>query len=244
MTLNIAVCDDDFQQLNLLKSYLISYQMNYNVDFCVTYFNSGTELVNSLSSNNYHVIFLDVEMPKYNGIEIAKMVRDLTGDFIKLVFISNYPQYMQQSFDVQAYHYLQKPLSYPTFETILSKLMSYYEGSTITKLLIKEDGGEELVLLNSILYIKTQKSKKGRLDFVLTDKILHAKGYLSDYEAELNAHKFVNPFRGYLVNLDYIRYFKPDCLIMSNQDSIPLSRRKEKEIRALFNSHIIKINNY
>lgn len=68
----------------------------------------------------------EVEMQGISGIEVARTIRtdrDYEGKFI---FISNYPEYMKESFEVQPFHYLQKPLTYAAFCKLMQRIMMRY----------------------------------------------------------------------------------------------------------------------
>ena len=63
-----------------------------------------------------------MEMPGRNGIETAQEIRNLPDRNVLIAFITSFPEYMQDSFDVQASQYLTKPISYELFEQKLDRL--------------------------------------------------------------------------------------------------------------------------
>ena len=64
-------------------------------------------------------------MPGRNGIETAEEIRKIPDRNVIIAFITSYPEYMQDSFDVQASQYLTKPISYELFEQKLEKMLAY-----------------------------------------------------------------------------------------------------------------------
>lgn len=240
MNLNIAICDDSFA-IEQIQSHLQTFQIENNMDFHITAFSQEKDLLDAHSaSNSYHVIFLDIEMPELNGLEIAKEIRERADYNTKIVFVSNYLEYMQDSFDVQAFHYLEKPLEYETMDKLLTQIIKQYKEDFSHTLLLPHDNIEELVLLKNIIYIEAVKKQKNTLKFVLQNKTIYVKDTLKNYISSLQKYTFAVPHRGYIVNLSHIQFFKSDTVILSNKESIPLSRRSKKTFRILFSEYIFQ----
>ena len=242
MIMKVAICDDNVQEIQTIKKHLNLFEMEHDIDFEIMIYSSGEQLLKDYSgSRDFHILFLDVEMPGRNGIEIATAIRNAGNDTVRIVFVSNHPKYMQDSFNVQAFHYLQKPLLYNDFTEIMQRIIQSYQKSLTTKLLIQEDGTEELININDILYIEALKNKKNSLRFVLNDHEITTKGQLLDWKDSLEDYSFVTPYRGILVNMNHIHYINKDPLTLSSGMELPLSRRCDRSIRALFSKHILTI---
>ena len=242
MIFKVAICDDDKQDIEIIKKYLNDYSFQQDIDFEIYIFsNSELFLSQYTEPNTFHILFLDVEMPRMSGLEVATKIRQLPDKHAKIIFVSNYPEYMQDSFNVQAYHYLVKPLKYSTFSDVMGRILTDYQESHITKMLVKDDGQESLVFLNDIIAIESLDSKKKQLKIILSQKEIITTGLINEWEKELNSQNFVSPARGFLVNLLHIHFIEDTSLIMSNNINIPLSRRKEKELRSLFTKRLITI---
>ena len=243
MNLKVAICDDNTKESALLKKYLIDYELNHEVDFEIDTYSSGDSLLKNYDiPGTYHIVFLDVEMPGKNGIDTASVIRRNGDNNVRIIFVSNYPKYMQDSFNVQAFNYLTKPVSFDDFSDILNRIIRSYKDSSTTKLIIPIEGKKELINTNDILYIESVKSRKNYLNFVLADHKIVCKGVLSEWRNDLGCHNFVTPFRGLLVNINHIHYINDDSLTLTTGIEIPLSRRYEKEIRTLFSKHTLTIH--
>lgn len=124
MILNVAICDDEENDIDIISDYLFKYQMIHDVDFNISRFQSGQNLLNTYSKHGvFQLLFIDVEMPELSGLDVAKRIRKLPDRDVKIVFVSNYPEYMQNSFDVQAFQYLSKPLSYEKFNMVMNNII-------------------------------------------------------------------------------------------------------------------------
>ena len=243
MNLKTAICDDDINEINLLKSLIDCYQIKYDDNISVDIYTSPKSLLDNYSqAGRYHILFLDVEMPGMSGLELAEKIRGIPDRLVKIIFVSNYPEYMQDSFNVQAFHYLKKPLNYERFEIVIQKIVSEYEDNNNTKIIIRYDDHSELVNLSDIMYIE---SIKGRREYIRIDTITdeyESKGSISEYECSLADSSFDAPHRGILVNLLHVKLIYKNELILDNGYKIPLSRRREKEIREMFSRQYLNIH--
>lgn len=243
MTLRIAICDDTTQDINnlikLLDSYIIAYDVNLDIDI----FNNGTQLIQKHAENPYQLILLDIEMQEQSGMNIANYIRNQLNDDVYIVFITSYPQYMKDSFEVQPFQFLTKPVSYPVIEKLITDIINHYKSSHTTKIIISNDGEECLIHINNILYMRATKNKKPILEYVMTNKIIMASGTIQNWENELSDYGFISPCRGYLVNVRHIHSFNNTFLTLDNKTEIPISRRKIKIVKQTYANRIIHIMN-
>jgi DNA-binding LytR/AlgR family response regulator len=244
MLLKIAICDDEQNDLQVIKQHLHHYEMAHGIDFDISAFTSSTALLNNYTNpGDYHVLFLDVEMPQKNGLETANYIRRKVGDnLVKIVFVSNYPEYMQDSFNVQAFHYFPKPFNQKNFLTLMNLILTDIEKNHQTKLLVREDESEELVYINDILLISTQNAQKKEIKITMTDKEVCVTGRIGEWENDLKENGFISSARGYLVNLRHIHYIKDTSLVLDNGMSVPLSRRNAKEVKKCFHNKLLCLN--
>lgn len=240
MMLNTVVCGSNPQQNSIILSYIKKLEIELDVDFNVKLFTSGNSLLEKYYCyDSFNIIFLDIELPDINGIEVASQIRQSGDKHVKIVFISNNSKHMKDSFIVHPFNYILKPVDYETLRSTLLKIIDDYKSSYITKLIIHTNGSDKLVNINDIIYIQALKSEKYKLLFTLKDEIIYGKGSINEWEQDIAGFGFISPYRGILVNINYIRSFDSTSLILTNGATIPVSRRKEKELRAMFSGNII-----
>lgn len=241
MTLKIAICDDDANETLYIKNLLQKYEMARDVDLACSVFTSGDALLQAYDTPiSFQLIFLDVEMPDKTGLDVAKQIRQFYGKQVKIIFVSQYPKYMQSSFDVQAFHYLTKPVDYIYLEQLMDRIINDIEENVLTKVVVNHDGVDYLINISDILYIESIKKKRDTLCIHYKyNQVIEYKGFLIEWEHELCTHGFVTPCRGYLVNLREIASIHKTELVLSDGQTLPLSKRQEKNIRELFAKQII-----
>ena len=114
MTYTVAVCDDEQTQIDILKNNLIKYSIDTDIEFFIDEYISGELLIEKYKSvkSPYDIIFLDMEMPDIKGLDVAVAIRELPDRNVSIAFVTSYPEYMQDSFDVQTSQYIIKPVVY------------------------------------------------------------------------------------------------------------------------------------
>lgn len=183
-------------------------------------------------------------MPEITGIELAKKIRMLGDKNVRIVFVSHYPEYMQDSFDVQAFYYLSKPLNYNDFCIIIKKLIKSIEDSVIHKIIIPTNTHQKIIVnTDDIIYIEAIKTEKNALHFILKNDDVYCNGTINEWENKLGKTHFLTPYRGTLVNLNHIHIVEKTSLIMTNGDTLPLSRHYQKQVRSFFAKKTLNIFN-
>lgn len=243
MTLRIGICDDVEADSKTLEKHINTYQFTHDVNLKTESFTRGRDLLESHRKEPYHIILLDIEMPGQSGMEIARYLRNQGNDEVFIVFITSYPQYMKDSFEVQPFQFLTKPIDFSAMEKLISDIILRYRNSHTTRILIGVDGEEHLVRINEILYMKAFKDKRPILEYVFPQTSLTAQGTIQKWKESLADYGFISPCRGYLVNLRHVRSFDQTRLLLTNGLEIPISRRRTKLVKQAYANRILHIMN-
>lgn len=101
--MQVAICDDEKSFRDELKSVLIEYKMAKRIQIDIYEFENGDSLLNS--NIVFDVLFIDFQMPGFNGLETAKRLR-LKNCICSIIFITSFPQFVFDSFEVQPFRFL------------------------------------------------------------------------------------------------------------------------------------------
>ena len=244
MNLKIAVCDDNRNDREKLKSILTNYYMANDIELSVDLYAGGKEFLEHYrKSKDYQLVLLDIEMPEISGIEIAETIRTEIDKHVILIFISNYPQYMQDSFRVRPFQYITKPFVQEDIFNLMGNVVREIESSRIIYSLISTEKGDITINIRDLLYIEASDSRKNQLTFHFTDQVLTTKGTIAHWNEQLKDYNFYQSCRSILVNLLHIHYFEKGSIILKNGETVPVSRKKEKELKTLFLNTTIKLLN-
>lgn len=180
----------------------------------------------------FDMLLLDIEMGGMNGVELAKKIRKW-DERIQLVFITGFPDFIAEGYEVSALHYLMKPVAQEKLYAVLDKAAVNLAKSE-KRLQVTHDRQTDLVPLSRILYVESQKQ------YVLihtAEKIYRMKTSLAETEKRLDEY-FFKCQRSFLVNLRYVTRVKSDCVVLKNGEEVPISRGMAgvigKEIIRLF----------
>ena len=166
MKLNIAICDDDEAAIEYLKSCITHFYFAFDVEVSISTFTSGRAFLDSYTEKGqYQLIFMDVEMPELNGLDTASILRSTIDRYALLVFVSNYPEYMQKSFTVRAFYYLTKPYTTEDVEEVLKNAINEIEQSHTIYSIVSTTEGETTIYIQDLLYIEVENSDTQTLLF-------------------------------------------------------------------------------
>lgn len=105
--MRIAVCDDETVWMEQTKKRL--EQIYVSLDLLVDTFSSGKQLLERAKSVSFDLVILDIEMPKMDGLQVAKSLRAM-GEETEIVFLTSHVEYALKGYEVQALRYLTKPV--------------------------------------------------------------------------------------------------------------------------------------
>ncbi|MGF9696872.1 LytR/AlgR family response regulator transcription factor [Paenibacillus sp. MABNR03] len=240
---NVAICDDEEKQREQVKNMLISLSLKTNIDFQITLFASGEQLVSHYKNvgDTFHILIMDVEMSGMNGIQTAKQIRTMKHMDVQIMFLTSYPEYMVESFDVVTFQYLIKPIQPHIFEEKMIKLCQYFKAMDKKYVLIKSDYEEILLKYDDIFWIEVVKSLtiKNKLNFVTKENTHESKGILSCYAAALKDHGFLQIHRSIIINLLHVQKFSGAQVVMLNGTELPIGRSKVKEVKDAYTKFMI-----
>lgn len=239
MQYKVAICDDEINQIKNISDYIAKFSIKTDIEFSIKCYTNSNELLKKYYNERspFDMIFLDMEMPERSGIETAEEIRRIPDRNVLISFITSYPEYMQDSFDVQASQYLIKPVSYELFEEKLEKMLQYISDLETNIIVLSQKIGETVLHLDDIICIEANKNSS-LIITMQNDKII-IKGKLADYEKELADKYFISIHRSCLANMRYIKRFNADSLEFSNGKTVSVSRRRLPEIKDVFSKYMI-----
>lgn len=220
MEYRIAICDDDKTAREYLYQLIILWSKEKESGahvFCNLYSSSEEFLFYYEEDKSYDILLLDIEMKEMNGVDLAKRIR-LENKELIIIFITGYSEYITDGYDVEALHYLLKPIQEDKLYMILDRAKDKIKKNE-KALYLDTSTGVNRLLINEIRYIEV------RLNYISIygGETYTIKKTLSSMEKELD-NRFVRCHRSYMVNLYYIRKIMRNEIILEDNTSIPLSK--------------------
>lgn len=218
--IRIAVCEDEPVFLEALSGQIRTILDKYGLAYRVEAFISSAAL---LAREAYDILFLDIEMKPYNGMELAKKLRE-RGDMSRFIFITAYEQYAIEAYDVQAFHYLVKPVDGKKLEEVLLKCCASLEKEKEQTITVRSKTAMRRIPFGEVLYLEVLDRK---IYLHTAEETISFYGKLEKLELTLPDH-FFKCHRSYIVNLHHVQRYEEGDIQLDNGECIPLSRRKRR----------------
>ena len=106
--MKIAICDDEKKLRKDLRHLLELHLDLKGIPYEIQEYESGDALLKDEHKEDIQLLFLDIEMPGKGGMETAHGLRDANLKML-IIFVTAYPDYVFQGYEVQAFHYILKP---------------------------------------------------------------------------------------------------------------------------------------
>lgn len=222
-TINIAICEDNEQQLQINKHYIEqwaeSQEQNINI---FTYKSAESFLFDWGYDININIVFLDIHMEEISGIDLAHHIRKKNPD-IDIIFISGEKQHILEGYKVQAVNFLLKPIKKEDIFESLNMWLSRRKSKENDYLIVKK--GKNFLKLNydDIYYLICFDHY---MDIHTKDDVITFKQKIGEIEQKLPQSQFCRCHRSYIVNLKYINQIVKSEIILDNGVKIPVSKSR------------------
>ncbi|MBP5777341.1 MAG: response regulator transcription factor [Prevotella sp.] len=225
MALSCIIVDDEPLAVKLLESFVAKTP---DLELLGS-FTDSVEAINAIKERRPNLLFLDIQMPDLNGMELAHMLPEGT----KVIFTTAFKEYAFESYEVSALDFLLKPIRYNKFIAAVDKAKDWFgnHGETVqnpvpapqmptsepTTIFLKVDGEYRQLALSQILYVEGMK------DYVMfyiegQKRPLVTHLTMKSVEDMLPVSLFMRVHRSYIVALDKIRSVdRNDCLYIGEE---------------------------
>lgn len=224
----LVLCDDEKIYRNDLKKLLGTELELSGIDYRVTEFSCGEDLLSGLPAEGLHIIFLDIEMKDLDGVETAKKLRMKNSSAV-IIFVTSHPDFVFQGYEVRALNYILKPYKPEKIKEVLHKALEALDVSTEKYLCLEQRSGAIRIPLSSIRYFTSDK----RIVRVVTDNGTYDfYDKLNDLETKLS-DAFVRIHNRYLIHLKYLNEIQGNQAIVDGE-SLPVSRSCKSALSIAF----------
>lgn len=216
MRINCLIIDDEPLSQEVIADFVKDCPELKLAGIC----NNALEAANILQSQNIDLIFLDINMPRLSGLGFVKSLK------IKplIVFVTAYPEYALDGFEVDAVDYLLKPVSFERFRIAINKVVERCQTQNRKEqlgghIMVRADKKSYKVNFNEILYLEAQGDYIRF--FTATDKLM-VHGKLKDFLEKLPSEFFVQIHKSYVISIAKVVYLE-GSLVRIGQYSLPVS---------------------
>ena len=229
----VGFCDDEMEVQHQFLLLLNQYRSSHSCEICCKTFCSPLDLLAEVErGTRFDILFLDVLMPGQNGIHAAQEIRNVDSN-VKIIFLTNSPEYALESYSVGAFYYQMKPLEEHALFRLMDSVLAVCRQENENSLLLRCKNGITRVEIRKLVYCEILH----RTLFIhLADgTVLESIGSLDELCIQLQPYGcFLRVHRSFLVNLSHIQSLSFRAAVLSGGAQIPIPRGKYNEIKQAF----------
>jgi len=226
----IAICEDEKIFSQTQEKICTDILKRNSIVNKIDIFESAEDFLATFASGekHYDLILLDIVMGGMNGMELAAEIRK-RDEKAAIVFITSSREYALQGYNVNALHYLLKPVDVAVLEKLI---LSDYKSKFRSEFLCFKSGAQNHRLpVNEIIRAETVGR---RVEITLTDSIVTYPGKLTKLLEELPKDQFVRCHQAFAVNIQKTRELTRQSALSVNGVETPVSRTFTKEVQKAF----------
>lgn len=220
MTLKCLIVDDDPMARKALERLC---QKNESLDISATC-ESGKQALEFMGNEPVDLLFLDIEMPEINGIELLNQLPVLP----QIIFTTSKTEYAYEAFEYRAIDYLKKPITLPRFNQAVEKAVEWQKKNADSQsgpneIFIKEEGRYIRLSCDNILFFENIGDYV-RVKTINGTHIIHST--MKSIDEKLHDQRFIKVHRSYIVNVSKIVDIEENTLVI-DKTVIPISRAQK-----------------
>ncbi len=234
--LHCAVCDDDPSAAEILHRMIKEYPAELS---CTVFSDPLALLAAILNGQRFDLYLLDIIMPKLSGVDLAREIRKTDGDSV-IIFVTTSNEFHKDAFDVEALQYLDKPLKKENLYHAFDRALRYIGDKSNDILPVQTKTGIYALHINQIVYVE---SFKHILTFHLHDgsaiATLDSSLPLKKLTEMLHFPPFCAPYRGFIVNLNYVDCLSKLQFSMSTGAFIPIPQKQFSKVLRQYSDYLL-----
>lgn len=226
---HIAICDDESKILNDIHCKIADCFKEQDIPaeyFCT---DDSKKMMEHLQQEKVDVLFLDIDMPYFSGMDIAAYLNENRLNTI-LVFVTSQEALVYQTFAYRPFGFIRKTHIDDELQELVLRVSKELNDRKQDLVVSR---GQELIriLIQDMLYIE---SEGNYLNLYTKNDTIKIRETMTNMEKELCCKGFIRCHKGYLINgahIEKLRSGEIDLQCGGTTASVPVGRSYEKEVR-------------
>lgn len=229
MKIKCVLVDDEPLAIQILQNYFDNFP-EFDV---IGTFNNAIEALDFIKNNTVDAVFLDINMPLMNGIELIGLINNKT----KIVITTAFREFAVESYDLDVLDYLVKPIPLPRFIKCIHKITTEFNLKNNIALdavrvdphiFVKVDKKMVKINIDEILFIEGMKEY---IKIITLDKTYITHKSLTSLSEELPLDRFIRIHKSYTIAIDKVKFIEGNR-IQIHSFTIPIGRNYSKQIKS------------
>ena len=232
MQINIAICDDEMEICSQIEKIVIELLEEFSIKYEIDVFYSGENLCREMQRKEYELVFLDIQLPRMNGIEVGKYIREvINNQNVQIAYISSKQEYAMELFDYRPINFLVKPIDK---EMIKKKVLDKY--LVISKqsnhiFTYKKRFNFFKIPMSEILYFQNNNRKITVVTKNDSDEFYDS---MDNVYSEVKRENFLYIHKSVIVNYHYIAKISYSEVTMIDKTVFSISQSRRTMIRDMY----------
>lgn len=223
--LNIAICEDEQAYSDRLILLLTEYLEKNAIEFNYKLYTDGKPIIEEITDGKrFDIYFFDIKLEKSDGINTASLIRRYDSS-AAVIFVTSIENRAVEGYSVSAFDYIIKSSLEDRLYSVLDRLFSKRKATMIS--VQSDDGSVSLVSSSDVLYIESD----GRgTKVTLLNNSIHSPLAVGKISEMLPQDRFIEIHKSIYVQISKIKRIDTDTIEMINEVTLPVSRRKRKQV--------------
>lgn len=220
--IGIAIVEDEKEVADKIGAYLARYAASVKTEISTIWYRDAESFFAEGTSCN--MVFMDIELPGMDGYHAAKKLRAINRDVV-LIFVTNLAQYAVSGYEVSAFDFIVKPVSYHKFSLKLGRAFEHLHNMSKRKIIVSSREGKKVISVDELKYVEVLKHV---LTYHTTSGEIVVSGTLKKVKENLEDLPFEFCNSCYLVNLRYVKEVKGTKVLVGDEE-LQMSVPKRKD---------------
>lgn len=232
----IAICDNDLEDLETVSRGVKSWIQKKARDSQFEMFSSANQLQKKIEDGaHFDVYVLDIVMPRIDGIELGREIRERTSE-AAIIYTTSEKEYALSAFGIHALRYIMKPVQEEELFSALDMAQALIQTRPRHILQLADENEIRKVNLDEVMYI--ENNVRTLLCTMSDGQVIRGNHYDRNFEQAVGAvnelDNFVRVHKSFYINMKYVSSLQPDSFLMDDGTEIYIASRRISQARASY----------
>lgn len=239
--IKIAICDDNSAILHKMEEIISDGFSEHTDQFEIKTFSNGTTMLNEHNFEPFDIVFLDIDMPKMSGFDVAESLREEFSNCL-IIFVTSHSHLVYKSMDFQPFHFICKDYEISlenSTHSVIKKIMKHMKQNN--KVILEDDiSGRCAVLIRDIIYIESD-GHYVKYHVVKKEYPIKVRDTMKECEEHYQKYDFVRIHKRYLINLRYLALFNSkydEILLREINQKLPMSKNYKNIVDEKYTTYL------
>lgn len=221
--MRIAICEDNREHMEILEEMINCWAQKEAEQIVIGRYQSAEQFLFCMKDEpHFDLAFLDIQMSKINGLQLARMIRE-EDRLIFLVFTTALKKYALRGYEVSAFRYLIKPLRQDEVFQTLAKTRLMLQDRKRDAIIVTQGDESRRIFREDIYYIEMDNH---HIILHLKEETIRFKAKLKEFETQFREPQFCKCHRSYIVNLKYTGRISREGVEIDGKVILPVSKAR------------------